>query len=227
MPLRDHFRPPVSKRHSWDALHALWPMAIVQQLRNQLPEGFIAEPRVFLGGSDDPIVPREFPPFASTTPEPMFEIETDAPDDEYAVRVYDEDHARTLVARIEIVSLFNKERAEQRSAFVAKCAALARSGVAVTIVDPVVVSHFNLFAELMSALGHGGEGPMSADAPPIYAASLRWVPRGARAVLQTWPSALAVGEALPTLPLWLAPEVSVALDLERSYESACHSLWIA
>lgn len=32
MPLRDHFRPPVENRHSWDELHGGWPMVIVQQL---------------------------------------------------------------------------------------------------------------------------------------------------------------------------------------------------
>ena len=32
MPLRDHFRPPVEQRHSWDELHGGWPMIIVQKL---------------------------------------------------------------------------------------------------------------------------------------------------------------------------------------------------
>jgi hypothetical protein len=32
MPLRDHFRPPVEERHSWDELHGGWPMIIVQTL---------------------------------------------------------------------------------------------------------------------------------------------------------------------------------------------------
>ena len=49
MPLRDHFRPPVSKKSSWEGFHAMWPTCIVQQLRNQLPPGFVAEPRVHLG----------------------------------------------------------------------------------------------------------------------------------------------------------------------------------
>src|SRR5438094_43970 len=49
MPLRDHFRPPVSKKSSWEGFHAMWPAIIVQQLRKQLPAGFVAEPRVHLG----------------------------------------------------------------------------------------------------------------------------------------------------------------------------------
>jgi hypothetical protein len=49
MPLRDHFRPPVEKRHSWDELHGGWPMIIVQKLFPQLPDGFVAAPGVHLG----------------------------------------------------------------------------------------------------------------------------------------------------------------------------------
>src|SRR5271163_980956 len=49
MPLRDHFRPPVSKKASWEGFHAMWPASIVQQLRKQLPPGYVAEPRVHLG----------------------------------------------------------------------------------------------------------------------------------------------------------------------------------
>src|SRR6516225_664480 len=49
MPLRDHFRPPVENRHSWDELHGMWPAVIVQQLFPILPEGYVAAPRVHLG----------------------------------------------------------------------------------------------------------------------------------------------------------------------------------
>ena len=49
MPLRDHFRPPVEKKHSWDELYGGWPMMIVQQLFPILPEGYVAAPGVHLG----------------------------------------------------------------------------------------------------------------------------------------------------------------------------------
>jgi hypothetical protein len=49
MPLRDHFRPPVSKRASWEGLHGQWPAMIVQHLNPVLPDGYTAEPRVHLG----------------------------------------------------------------------------------------------------------------------------------------------------------------------------------
>lgn len=50
MPLRDHSRPPVSARHSWDAFHAMWPGDIVRHLFGKLPPGYAAAPGVHLGG---------------------------------------------------------------------------------------------------------------------------------------------------------------------------------
>lgn len=48
MPLRDHFRPPVWKHHSWEGFHGMWPAAMVMELSKQLPDGYTAEPRVWL-----------------------------------------------------------------------------------------------------------------------------------------------------------------------------------
>src|SRR5438309_8589783 len=49
MPLRDHFHPPLDDLTSWEGFHGGWPMVIVQQLRKQLPAGYVAEPRVHSG----------------------------------------------------------------------------------------------------------------------------------------------------------------------------------
>ena len=49
MPVRDHFRPPQDDIASWEGFHGGWPMVIVQQLRKQLPPGYVAEPRVHSG----------------------------------------------------------------------------------------------------------------------------------------------------------------------------------
>ena len=49
MPLRDHFRPPVWRRASWEGFHGMWPATIVQQLSRELPPEFTAEPRAQLG----------------------------------------------------------------------------------------------------------------------------------------------------------------------------------
>src|SRR6516164_1759877 len=49
MPLRDHFRPPVSLQATWDALHGMWPAEIVRHLRQRLPQGYVAAPTVHPG----------------------------------------------------------------------------------------------------------------------------------------------------------------------------------
>jgi hypothetical protein len=44
--------------------------------------------------------------------------------------------------------------------------------------------------------------------------------------LQLWPASLTLAQPLPTLPLWIASEVSVPLDLEASYQMTCVDLRI-
>jgi Protein of unknown function (DUF4058) len=125
--------------------------------------------------------------------------------DEYEVRIYDVEMGRQLVAAIEIVSPANKDRPEHRNTFVAKCAALLQKGVAVSIVDVVTTRHFNLYTELLELIGHpNADRTMGADPPTVYAASCRWVERGKKTILEGKSHALAVGQPLPTLPLWLA-----------------------
>ncbi|MFO0796606.1 MAG: DUF4058 family protein [Gemmataceae bacterium] len=142
MPLRNHFRPPVSKRASWEMLHGQWPAAIVQQLRTTLPPGFTAGPRVHLGTfyeidvsayeADD--VPQPAPGDAGggavaawTATEPSVAVEVEPEEEyEYAVHVYDAERDQTLVAAVELVSPANKDRPEKRNSFVARCAALLK-----------------------------------------------------------------------------------------------------
>jgi hypothetical protein len=41
-----------------------------------------------------------------------------------------------------------------------------------------------------------------------------------------WHRPLAIGQPLPTLPLWLADDLAVDLNLELSYEATCRVLRI-
>jgi len=245
MPLRDHFRPPVSREVSWEEIHGMWPARIVIQLKSQLPPGFVSAPMVHSGSQievhivtcerddsptgysdsrDDGGVATAPATATWTVAEPSVAVETEIPDyDEYEVRIYDAERERTLVAVIELVSPANKDRPEKRNAFVGKCAALLQKGVAVSIVDVVTTRQCNLYTELMAFLGQA-DPTMGAEPPGIYAASCRWLLRGERATLQTWSHILAVGQPLPTLPLWLTPTRVVPLDLEQSYEKACDDL---
>lgn len=244
MPLRDHFRPPLSHRAAWEELHGGWPMVIVQHLRTKLASGYVAGPKVHAGAQveiaiaaferNDASISHDrgaannggVATIAWTATQPVVAVETAIPDfDEYEVRVYDATRGRVLVAAIEIVSPANKDRPETRNAFVGKCAALLQKGVAVSIVDLVTIREFNLYAELMAFVGHP-DPTMSSTSPPIYVASCRWRQRGPKAMLEAWSHTLGVGQPMPTLPLWLAASLVVPLELEQSYEQTCHDLWI-
>jgi hypothetical protein len=241
MPLRDHFRPPVSLQATWDALHGMWPAEIVRQLRQRLPQGYVAAPTVHPGSQvevdvatyerdDAPRLQRSddggVPTAVWAPPEPTVTVETEVPDyDEYSVRIYDAERGRQLVATIELVSPGNKDRPEKRNAFVGKCAGLLQKGVAVSIVDVVTPRQFNLYAELLQFLGQN-DPRLGEPLPHLYAVSCWWRPKDKRMLLQTWSHTLALGQPFPTLPLWLTGQLAVPLDLEQSYEQVCHDLWI-
>jgi Protein of unknown function (DUF4058) len=199
MPLRDHFHAPLADRRSWEGFHGRWPAMIVCELNRKLPERYAAEPRVHLGSS----------------------IEGDLAS--YEVRVYDNRSGRRLVAAIEIVCPANKDRPEHRRAFVAKCAALLQERVCVVVVDIVTSRTANLFRDLLDLLGESGMSS-SDEASPLYAVTCRYNRKGARWLMEAWMQTLSIGQPLPTLPLWLADDLAVPLDLDSSYEETCRIL---
>jgi hypothetical protein len=145
--------------------------------------------------------------------------------DEYEVCIYDAERGRRLVAAIELVSPGNKDRPEKRNAFVGKCATLLHKGVVVSVVDVVTPRRSNLYAELLQFLGQT-DPTLGEPLPHLSAVSCRWRSQDKRMLLQSWSHTLALGQPLPTLPLWLTEKLAVPLDLEQSYEQACHDLWL-
>ena len=131
-----------------------------------------------------------------------------------------------MVAAIEIVSPGNKDRPENRRAFVTKCAALLQQHVSVTIVDVVTTRKFNLYGELLELLGKSDPW-LSPQPPTLYAAVCRETQADQQWRFEAWGHTLTVGKPLPTVPLWLADDFSVPLDLEASYEETCRRLRIA
>jgi Protein of unknown function (DUF4058) len=243
MPLRDHFRPPLADRRSWDGFHGQWPAMIVMGLNPKLPRRYIAELQVHLGSfieidvatyeeddvSSSPVGDTGNGGVATAIwapPLPTLAVATDMPDiDEYEVRVYDTKRAHRLVAAVEIVSSANKDRPEHRRAFVAKFAALLRKHACVAIVDLVTTRNSNLYHDLKELFGEND--PLLADVPPpLYAVACRWFRKDDAWTLETWTHTLAVGRPLPTLPLWLAENLAVPLELESSYEETCRVLRI-
>lgn len=236
MPLRDHFHSPVQDHASWDVLHGQWPAMIVLQLNSRLPPRYVAGPLVHLGSeieidvatfdSDNSPQSADGADFLRQLAAPSLAVETELlAIDEYEVQVYDLRHDRSLVAAIEIVSPSNKDRPESRRVFTAKCAALLRRGVSVAIVDVVTSRRFNLYAELLSAVGQR-DPTFGPEPPATYAASCRTLPRDRKCVLESWSHELKVGRELPTLPIWLADNFAVPLDLESCYEDTCRALRI-
>jgi hypothetical protein len=244
MPLRDHFRPPLDTRRSWEELHGGWPMMLVAALSTRLPPRYVAGPRVHLGAffeidvasyeeEDEKPLPSEggaegggVATAVWAPPQPTLAVPTDLPDqDEYEVCVYDTKRQRRLVAAVEIVSPANKDRPEHRRLFVAKCAALLRQHVCVALVDLVTTRQFNLYGDLLQLIGQA-DPSLAPEPPPLYAAACRWRRVGDSTRLETWAQALAVGQPLPTLPLWLSDDLAVPLELEASYEETCRILRI-
>jgi hypothetical protein len=216
---------------------------IVIGLNRILPDRYVAEPQIHLGSSievdvaaleedDDALSTSEasdgggVATAAWAPPRPTLAVASDLPAlDEYEVRVYDTRSGRRLVAAVEIVSPANKDRPEHRRAFVAKCAALLQNHVSVTIVDLVTSRTSNLYGDLVEFLGHT-DPSLAGGAPPLYAVTCRWSKVEDAWLLETWSHTLRLGQALPTLPLWLTGSRAIPLDLEPSYEETCRTLRI-
>jgi hypothetical protein len=249
MPLRDHFHPPLSKRFSWDGVHGAWPTLITIDLNKRLPPRYVASPNIHLGTAfeiDVSAVEQEEPATlvavtmsgiggggggggvataAWAPPAPTMSAITDLPDvDEYEVRVFDDENRR-LVAAIEIIGPANKDREDHRRAFAAKCASLLQQGVSVSMIDLVTTRRTNLYVELLDMLGQA-DSAIGADPPSQYAVELRYRRQEPSWRLETWVTQLVVGGRLPTLPLWLATDLAIPLDLESTYEETCRSLRI-
>ena len=245
MPLRDHFRPPVSKAASWEGFHGGWPMVMVEQLFHTLPQGFVAEPRVRLGtfaeidmgtfdvdSSGISITEPSSDGNGSVAtavvapPKPTFETEIEILEQyEYEVRIFDETRERMLVAAIEIVSPANKDRPETRRAFAAKCVTLLQQHVNVSIIDLITKHHFNLYTDVLDMLGRA-DPAISSPAPHVYGVTCHTRKQKGKLLLKSWTNSLAIGQPLPKLPIWLNEDDSILLDLEASYEETCRYLHI-
>jgi hypothetical protein len=239
MPLLDHFHPPLSVERPWEGIHGAWASTIAARLNeDQLPPDYFAMPLITIGGrvevdvgtfqSSDPADPGNgavatavwAPPRPSLTAAVEF-IDPDA----YEVQVLQQIGGPKLRAAIELVSPANKDRPGHRQAFAVKCAAHLQKGVSVIIIDIVTDRTANLHAELTHVLGRVEALAWQSPAN-LYAVAYRphWTTEGGR--IDAWPEALVVGEALPTLPLWLDEELCLPLKLEESYRATCASLRI-
>ncbi len=159
------------------------------------------------------------------SPAPTLTVDVEFPEQyAYEVLIFDLERERRLVAAVEIISPANKDRPESRQLFVAKCFNLLRQDVCVSIIDIVSIRQFNLYTELLALLKR--TDPTFSPPPPIYAVTCRKRLSGRQTKLDAWSSALAIGQPLPSLPVWLSETQTVTLGLEASYEETCRVLRI-
>jgi hypothetical protein len=203
MPLRDHFHPPLGSRLRWESFHGNWANQIVADLNLRLlPARYRSDAETHLGIAVD------FPA-----------------QDVFEVRVYDDERGQRLVAAVELVSPGNKDRAENRRAFAVKCASLLQQRVSVVIVDIITDRRADLRNELLDMLGVS-RSPSESEAGTLYATALRTRKEDGPWHLDVWQEPVALGQPLPTLPLWLAADFAVPLQLETAYEASCRVLRI-
>ena len=234
MPLLDHFHPPVSERRSWEGFHGLWAAALVEKLnRDVLADEYYADMQVHVGsqvevdvatleeagttgGRGDAATAAVAPAWAP--PATALVFPTVFPDD-IEVQIFATATGANLVGAIELVSPGNKDRAEARRAFAAKCVAYLTRGVGLIVVDIVTNRSANLHNEVIALLGRG-EPFLLAPAASIYAVAYRPSRRPTGDQIELWPRPLALGQPLPVLPLALRNAGDVPVDLETTYGEA-------
>ncbi len=235
MPLLNHFHPPVSQIRFWESFHTAWTAALMERLNGDvLPPGYFAQAQVHVGSrvevdvatfEDDPsalsgnggtavlAAPAYAPPVAALTMPLVFS-------DEVEVQVFEDRAGPTLVGAIELVSPGNKDRAEARRSFVAKCLSYLSQGVGLVVVDIVTERSANLHNDLVRRLDLA-EPYLLAEAANLYAVAYRPLRRGEGGdQVDLWPTPLALGGPLPVLPLGLRNAGCVPVDLEATYGEA-------
>lgn len=232
MGLLDHFHPPLEGRRHWHSFHHAWATYITEALNRFLPERYFAEASVQFGleidvatfdesnvpmqhQGDDwlpapltawmPVAPTQTIPFALAT-------------DQVEVNVFYSAGGPMLVGAIELISPANKDRPAQREAFVSKCEAYLQQGIGLVIVDVVTIRRANLHNNLLARLNLSSATDMEAS---LYATAYHVVAYGKQTNLDVWQEPLSIGNALPTMPLWLRGGPCVPIVLHETYERTC------
>ena len=237
MPLLDHFNPPLNRTHPWRSFHSAWAAAMARLLnQGVLPAGYYAVPLVERDGpiEIDVAALREHEASGaageSATPEtwappaPGLAVAVELPAADAAeVQVFADDGDPRLAAAVELLSPRNKDRPQARQAFAVKCVGYLQQGSSVVVVDTVTTRRADMNAAILSLLG------ITATVPPSSLSAVSYRAVGHEEETQQlllWPAPLALGQSLPTLPLWIAPDFSVPLDLDASYQATCTDLRI-
>jgi hypothetical protein len=225
MVLLDHFRPPLSSRRHWHAFHNAWATYLATDLNQRLPEGFFAEPNVQFGIEIDVATFEETPGSIAVPswqpPAPTQHLEFAPTEEVVEISILSDASGPTLKSAIELVSPANKDRPAQRQAFLSKCETYLREGISLVIVDVVTNRKANFHELLLDRLTPNHEStPQTAD---LYAAAYHPIVHDPLVDLDIWYEPFAVGDRLPTMPLWLEVDLCLPLMLQETYEQTCRS----
>ncbi len=228
MALQDHFHPPLSLRRHWHAFHNAWATYIASDLNRCLPEGYFAEPNVQFGVEidvaafdetvvlQDPLAAGELPAWRPSAP--TLTVPFPHATDTVEILLFHHVDGPVLVGAVELVSPANKDRLSHRDAFVAKCETYLQQGIGLVIVDVVTARQANLHDDLLARLAAVVSPSPEAG---LYAVSYRTIERDEQSSLDIWRESLAIGEALPTMPLWLRGALCLPVDLDATYDRTC------
>ena len=140
------------------------------------------------------------------------------------INIFNTEGGPVLAGAIELVSPANKDCSTHRGAFVSKCETYLRQGIGLVIVDVVTARKANLHNELLARLGGGSALLFDTE---LYATAYRPIERNGNQYLDIWQEKLAVGSALPAVPLWLRGEICLAVELNNIYDRTCREHRIA
>jgi hypothetical protein len=234
MPLHDHCRPPLAHSFPWESIHSGWASEIARRLNQLMPSRYYAlentrfgnEIEIDIGTFDQEVdaQPGANGPATATLvvapwapPAPAATIPARLPD-WFEVRVFLREGRPKLVGAIELVSPRNKDRPSARQGFLAKCAGYLSEGVSLVVIDAVTERPAHLHAELLELFGSAESAPPGLT---LFAGAYRPVVRNGQAEIDVWVSPVAVGQALPTLPLRLTGDLMVPVDFETTYMDVC------
>ena len=215
-------------------MHGTWPTCIVESLADLLPPHYFAVPSVTLGaievdvgtfaanandasqngGVATAVYSPPAPPVTSVVDWSIMN----------SSEVLIHEGGGKLVAAIELVSEANKDRPATRQAFAFKCASYLYQGCSLIIFDANDIRSGNLHAELLNLVAPMLAGSLHTDAARYCVAYRPLAISKSQSKFDIWPFSLTLGEVLPVVPLWLAPDLVLPLDLEISYLKACRLL---
>ena len=257
MPLRDHFRQPLSPRRHWHAFHNAWATAMAWDLNRRLPQGFFAEPNVHFGIEIDvatweeaqqaSTVPPALARAGTSSPSPLSRGAPDQPSrafSDWTPPTPTQTVPFTLITDIVEVAVY---KTDGGSILVG----------AVELVSPANKDrpeHREAFVAKLKTYLQDGLGlvlvdivserkanlhddllratapdafPTTSHGSELYACAYRAVEHEQEAKLEIWFEELSLKKDLPTLPLWLRGGPCLPVDLNGTYEQTCREMRIA